>query len=91
MSKEARCNRRYIAKKLRKLRGKRSQMEFGKLIGKHQSVITRLENPNYEGITLKTLTEIAEAVNMAVYVEIVTPAEFAELSRKRLDGIKDKD
>lgn len=45
--------RAYLADQIRALRGNRSQREFGRLIGKPQSVVSRLENEDYGKLSCK--------------------------------------
>src|SRR6266550_312428 len=47
--------RRFLARQMRKLRGDKSQSEFGDLIGKQQTVVSRLEDASYGKWTLQTL------------------------------------
>lgn len=60
--------RAYLADQIRALRGNRSQREFGRLIGKPQSVVSRLENEDYGKLTLQTLLDIAENLDIALVV-----------------------
>jgi hypothetical protein len=62
--------RRFLARQMRKFRGEMSQSEFGDLIGKQQTIVSRLENPNYSGWTLSTLFEIASKLNIAVLCDL---------------------
>src|SRR5437762_1374795 len=39
--------RRFLARQMRKFRGERSQSDFGDLIDKRQTVVSRLEDPKY--------------------------------------------
>jgi len=55
---------------------KLSQEALGRLAGMKQEAICRLENPNYEGYTLKTLKDIAAAFDVALIVRF---ASFSEL------------
>ncbi len=93
-----RSNREYIAYQIRKIRGTKTQTEFADMLGTRQTIISRIENPNYEGITLNTITnpnyegitlntitELAAKSGLAVYIEIVTPNEFIEMSRIRTE------
>ena len=59
--------RAYLADQIRALRGNRSQREFGRLIGKPQSVVSRLENEDYGKLTLQTLLDIALVVRFAEF------------------------
>src|SRR5262249_18551523 len=47
--------RRFLARQMRKFRGEKSQVAFGDVIGKRQTVVSRLEDPNYGKWTLQTL------------------------------------
>ncbi len=62
-----------IAQKIYELRTKANltQAELAHRIGTRQSVISRLEDADYKGYTLKILDKIAEAVNCYVRVEFV--------------------
>jgi transcriptional regulator with XRE-family HTH domain len=51
-----------------------SQAELAGLIGTTQSVISRLEDADYEGHSLSMLNKIAQALNRAVRIDLV-PAD----------------
>lgn len=63
--------RRFLAHQMRALRGDTSQTEFGKLLDKPQSVVSRLEDPDYGKWTMQTLLEVAASLNRAAIVRIV--------------------
>src|SRR5262249_31558562 len=63
--------RRFLARQMRKFRGDESQTEFGALLDKRQTVVSRLEDPNYGKWTLQTLFEVATKLNIAVLVRFV--------------------
>lgn len=58
---------------IRALRDERnwSQADLGNAAKKPRNVITRVENPNYGKLTLKTLFEIASAFEVALLVKFV--------------------
>ncbi len=68
--------RRFLARQMRKFRGDLSQTEFGDLLGKQQTVVSRLEDPAYGKWTLQTLFEIAEKLDVAVVVRFVDFKDF---------------
>jgi hypothetical protein len=69
-------SRRFLARQMRKFRGDASQEEFGNLIGKQQTVVSRLEDPNYGKWTLQTLFDVAAKLNVAVLVSFVDVPTF---------------
>ena len=73
-------NTRFLAQQMRALRGDMSQEEFGKLLGKPQSVISRLEDPSYGKFTQQTLHEVAAKMDRAVITRIVDYGTFVRLS-----------
>lgn len=66
----------FVADQIRALRGDRSQRAFGELIGKPQSVVSRLENEEYGKLTLQTLLDIAEKLDIALEVRFVDYPTF---------------
>jgi hypothetical protein len=72
--------RRFLARQMRKFRGEKSQTDFGDLIDKRQTVVSRLEDPNYGKWTLQTLFDVAEKLNVAVLVRFVDVSTFLRLS-----------
>ena len=73
-------NSRFLAQQIRSLRGDMSQADFGELIGKPQSVVSRLEDPSYGKFTLQTLHEVAEKLDRAVIARIVDFKTFIRLT-----------
>lgn len=63
----------WIAYQIRALREQRRWMPrtLAMEIGKPQSVISRIENPDYGRLTLRTLFEVAEAFDVALLVRFV--------------------
>jgi transcriptional regulator with XRE-family HTH domain len=66
----------YLADQIRGLRGALSQTEFGKLLGKPQSVISRLENENYGKVTVQTLLDIALKLDRGLIIRFVNFSTF---------------
>jgi ribosome-binding protein aMBF1 (putative translation factor) len=50
-----------------------TQRQLADLIGTRQSVISRLEDADYEGHSLRMLERIARALNLELRVEMVPP------------------
>ncbi len=46
-----------------------SQKEFGELIGKPQSVVSRLEDTEYGAVSVQTLISIAQALNIGLHIQ----------------------
>src|ERR1019366_4543263 len=63
--------RAFLADQIRALRGERSQRVFGEAIGKPQSVVSRLESEDYGKVTLQTLLDIANKLDIALLVRYV--------------------
>lgn len=63
--------RRGIAYQLRALRGEKTQGQVGKMAGKPQNVISRLENPTYGKVRVQTLLELAASFDVALLVRFV--------------------
>jgi hypothetical protein len=63
--------RRFLAHQIRKFRGERSQVEFGDILNKSQTIVWRLEDPNYSGWSLRTLFQVAQKLNVAVIARFV--------------------
>jgi len=78
--------RQVLAKQMREFRGSMPQMEFAAAIGKRQTMVSRLENPNYVGWTLSTMFEIARKLDVAVFVRFVDFATFLRLSEDMSDN-----
>ena len=72
----AALTRRFLARQMRKFRGDLSQIDFAERIDKQQTIVSRLENPNYSGWTLNTLFEIAGKLNVGVVVRFVDFPSF---------------
>lgn len=81
--------RMFLATQIRALRGGLSQIAFGKLLGKPQSVVSRLESADYGKVTLQTLIDIANKLDVALVVRFVsyplflrTTEDFSEAALK---------
>jgi hypothetical protein len=77
--------RRFLARQMRKFRGEKSQAEFGELINKRQTVVSRLEDPKYGKWTLQTLFEVASKLDVAVIVRFVDFSTFMKLTSDMSD------
>jgi hypothetical protein len=66
----------WLADQVRALRGDMTQAEFGKLIGKPQTVVSRLEDPDYGRLTIETLLEVASKLDIALLVRFVDYSTF---------------
>jgi transcriptional regulator with XRE-family HTH domain len=72
----------FLARQLRAFRGGKSQTEFASDIGVSQSVVSeRLENPNYGKHNLQKLFDIAENLDVALFVRFVDHETFLRLTR----------
>jgi transcriptional regulator with XRE-family HTH domain len=63
--------RAFLAIQMRALRGTRTQKEFGDLVGKPQSVISRLEKQADKNISIQTLIDIAAKLDVAVIIRFI--------------------
>jgi hypothetical protein len=72
--------RQFLAQQMRAFRGDMSQAQFGRLLGKPQSVVSRLEDPNYGKWTLQTLFDVAKAMDVGVFVRFVDFPTFLKYS-----------
>jgi transcriptional regulator with XRE-family HTH domain len=61
----------FLAQQIRELRGGERQEDFGKRIGKPQSVISRLEKQLDRNISIQTIIDIAERLDIAVIIRFV--------------------
>jgi hypothetical protein len=55
-------------------------MQFAEMIGKRQTVVSRLEDPNYGKWTLQTLLDVARKLDVAVFVRFVDFPRFIYLT-----------
>lgn len=66
-----------------------SQRELGKRCGKQANVISRLEDPEYGGHTIRTLLQLASAFDVALLVKFISYSrflkEFEEVSPSALE------
>ena len=60
-----------------------SQDDLGEKAGMAQGRVSKLEDPDYSGVTLKTLKRIGEALDVALLVEYVPFRELLERTQKR--------
>ncbi|MEO0835594.1 MAG: helix-turn-helix transcriptional regulator [Cyanobacteria bacterium J06642_3] len=55
-----------------------SQIELARMVGTTQSVISRLEDADYEGHSLSMLNRVAQALNREVKIDLVPIASSLE-------------
>lgn len=67
----------HIAEQIYRLRRRRglTQKQLAELVGTQQSVISRLEDADYEGYTLKSLQRFAEALHCKLRCDFVPEEE----------------
>jgi transcriptional regulator with XRE-family HTH domain len=79
--------RAFLAEQIRALRGDRSQKEFGELIGKPQSVVSRLEKQADKNISIQTLIDIAKKLDIAVIMRFVDFPTFLRYTEDSSDAV----
>lgn len=69
-----------IAYQLRCIREKKglNQKQFAQLLGKPQSVVSRLENVEYGKVTVQTLLDLSRKLDVSLIVKFVSFPEFLE-------------
>lgn len=78
--------RQFLAHQMRSFRGDRSQVEFGRVLGQSQSVISeRLESPAYGKWNLQTLLDIAAKLDVALIVQFVDWPTFLKFTHEISD------
>jgi transcriptional regulator with XRE-family HTH domain len=60
-----------------------TQKEMAEKIGKPQSVISRLEDDEYGKVSVQTLLDVAQAVDVALLVQFVSYPDFLERMRDK--------
>jgi transcriptional regulator with XRE-family HTH domain len=72
-----------IAYQIRALREQRgwSQKKLAEILGKPQSVLSRIEDPDYGKLSVQTLLEVARAFDVALLIQYVDFGEFIERTR----------
>jgi hypothetical protein len=71
----------FLAAQIRALRGEKTQVEFGELIGKPQSVVARLERESYGKVNLQTLIDVASRLDIALIIRFVSFPTFLEWTK----------
>jgi transcriptional regulator with XRE-family HTH domain len=72
-----------IARQIRALRDQRvwNQGKLSQLLGKPQSVVSRLEDPTYGKVTIQTLLELASVFDVALQVRFISYSSFLQQTR----------
>src|SRR5262245_13462252 len=72
-----------IASQIRGLRDDRgwTQGELSRLLGKPQSVVSRLEDTSYGKVTIQTLLGVAAAFDVALQVRFISYSSFLQQTR----------
>jgi transcriptional regulator with XRE-family HTH domain len=72
-----------IAHQIRALRNQRewNQGRLSQLLGKPQSVVSRLEDPSYGKVTVQTLLELASVFDVALQVRFISYSSFLQQTR----------
>ena len=70
----------YQSRALRAQRGW-AQKKLADVMGKPQSVVSRLENPDYGKLSVSTLLEVAAAFDVALLIQFVSFPEFLRRTR----------
>ena len=70
----------YQSRTLRAQRGW-AQKKLADVMGKPQSVVSRLENPDYGKLSVSTLLEFAAAFDVALLIQFVSFPEFLRRTR----------
>jgi len=78
--------RAFLADQIRVLRGERSQREFGEVLDKPQSVVSRLEDEEYGKVSLQTLIDIATKLDIGLLVRFVDFATFLRETNNFSEG-----
>ncbi len=66
-----------------------SQTELGLRMGKPQSVVSRIEDPDYGKLSLQTLFEVAEAFELPLWVDLPEWEDwFRRVKEVRLDQLR---
>ena len=60
-----------------------SQQDLGEIVNTPQNVISRYENSDYDGFTLKTLKRLASAFDVALIVKFASFGELRDLTKDR--------
>jgi predicted XRE-type DNA-binding protein len=72
-----------IARQIRALRNQRAwnQGRLSQLLGKPQSVVSRLEDPSYGKVTVQTLLDLASVFDVALQVRFISYSSFLQQTR----------
>jgi len=74
--------RMFLADQIRGLRGDMSQAEFGRVLNKPQSVVSRIEDEEYGRVSLQTLIDVAQSLDIGLIIKFV---DFPTFLRETAD------
>jgi transcriptional regulator with XRE-family HTH domain len=70
----------FLAAQIRNLRGDKTQEEFATMLGTTQSVVSRYEDSEYGKVTLQTLLDIAQKLDIGLVVRFVNFQDFFRMT-----------
>lgn len=75
----------FLALQMKSLRGDRTHKQFGDIVGKPQSVISRIEKQADKNISIQTLIDIADKLDIAVVIRFVDFPTFLKYTEDYSD------
>lgn len=73
----------HVAFQIKAMRESRgwSQADLANKMGKHQSAIARIEDPDYGKLSIKTMLEVADAFDVSLSVQFVSFSEALDRTK----------